>query len=347
MWIILACASSEAQANCFLKRLLCGMLLATACCSSSSAQDAAPVFRSTSELVLVDVQVINKKTKTATATLQQQDFQVSEDGALQGIKFFGRDTLPLSIVFLFDLTDSVRSVLKELAGGAKVALAHLKPEDEVAVMVYAASARMVDDFTTDRARSVAAIEKAARDESEEAAFFNEAVYQAAMQLERSANPSSRRVVIWLTDNLPNVPTEWMRADHGASVPKGALHTEKEAIRALHETGVVVAPLLKSSLFWHVFSLTEAPWRGGYPPGDAHKYAEWTGGQAMNLSGGKRADERLAQLIDDLRSRYTIGYQPLDAKPPGTFCKLRVTLAPGGPLRAKDWNVLARTGYYRK
>jgi hypothetical protein len=85
-------------------------------------QESAPVFHATSELVLLDVQVIHSKTKTANGNLRADDFQVTEDGAPQQITFFGRDQLPLSIVFLVDLRQSVRGVLRRLAGGAKAAL---------------------------------------------------------------------------------------------------------------------------------------------------------------------------------------------------------------------------------
>ena len=96
----------------------------------------------------------------------------------------------------------------------------------------------------------------------------------------------------------------------------------------------------------VMSVMEGPWVKSYPPGDARKYAELTGGQAMSLR-GKKADERLGELIDDLRARYTVGYRPAERKPAGTFCKLRVELAPAGALRPKEWTALARQGYYRR
>ena len=83
-----------------------------------------------------------------------------------------------------------------------------------------------------------------------------------------------------------------------------------------------------------------------PAGDAHKYAEVTGGVSPGLR-GKNVEARLAEAIDDLRSRYTIGYRPLDAKSAGTFCRVRVALAPGAPLRPQEWRVLVREGYYRK
>ena len=103
-------------------------------------QDPNSVFRATSELALVDVQVLHIKTGTPAPALQASDFKVSEEGVPQEILHFSRDEFPLSVVLLFDLTDSVRGVLKRLAEGAKTTLEHFKAADEVAVMVYSGHA---------------------------------------------------------------------------------------------------------------------------------------------------------------------------------------------------------------
>jgi VWFA-related protein len=305
------------------------------------AQDQPALFRATSELVLVDVQVLHTKTRAPAATLHAGDFQISEEGVPQHIIHFSRDEFPLSVVLLFDLTDSVRTELKRLAEGATTALEHFKAADEVAVMVYAGHASLVDGFTTDRACTQQAIEKAARMKSGEPAYFNEAVYQAAVELRRASNPANRRVIIWLTDNLPNVPSN----------KKYATHTEVEALRALHEEAAVVAPILLRSPLWVVLGpmvrAAEAPQEKSFPPGDARRYAELTGGQAVGLR-GRQPEERLAQLIDELRARYTIGYHPSDPQPAGTFRKIQVVdLVPSQTLPPKEWTVLARQGYYRK
>jgi VWFA-related protein len=312
-------------------------------------QEFTADFRATAELVLLDVQVIQTKTKSANGTLQAKDFQVFEDGAEQRIAFFGRDQLPLSIVLLFDLSDSVRGVLPRLAMGAQTALNHLKPEDEAGVMTYAASAQLIDGLTKDRQRTVAAIGRAAKMKSNEAAFFNEAVYQAAAVLQGAHNPSSRRVIIWLTDNLPNAPTEFMAKRFGRSLGNTPPHTEQEAIRLLHESGTVVTPMLLKdplALPWAEAEMgIEALARKRHPAGDAHKYAEVTGGIAAGLR-GKKVEDRLIEVIDELRSRYTVGYYPTESKAPGTFCRVRVALSPEAPLRPREWTVLARAGYYR-
>lgn len=329
-----------------LLRLYLAALYCVGLAAVAAAQDA-PLFRTTSELELLDVQVIQKKTGTSAAALRREDLQVFEDGKPQKIAFFSRDELPLSIVMLFDMTATSQIVLQRLAQGARSSLTQLKPGDEVAVMVYAAHGRVIDGFTTDRERTVAAIERAGGEHQPGGAFFNEAVWEAAELLRNSGTPSGRRVVIWLTDNLPNVP---LRQTDSSDGENRTVHAEDEAIRSLHESGAVVAPLLLRSLLATGLAAPvlafEAPFRHSHPPGDAHKYAELTGGEATGL-GGKRVDERLGELIDDLRSRYTVGYRPTDEKPAGTFCKVQVSLAPGSTLISREWKVLTRAGYYRK
>ena len=121
---------------------------------SASAQTPDDVIRINTELVIVDAQVLNKKTSRIIGSLGREDFELYEDGVKQEITFFSQDKLPLSIVLRFDLTDTVRPVLKPLAHDALQALKHLKPEDEVAVMTYAASAQLIQGFTTDRKLAV-------------------------------------------------------------------------------------------------------------------------------------------------------------------------------------------------
>ena len=317
--------------------------------SAQAPEAQTQTFRVDVRVVLVDAQVLSKKTHRAARELKQEDFEVYEDKVRQKVSSFSQDTLPLSVVLLFDLTDSVRPVLKSLAEGAMEALQHLKPEDEVAVMAYAASAQVLQEATTDRALAVAAIEKASRMESDEAAFFNEGIFQAAELLAKGKNPSSRRVIIWLTDNVPNVPSE-------SSVPlryrrslKGEMpHSQNEAMQKLLQTSTVVCSLVKqsemsvdgeSSLRAHPVELML------HPPGEVYKYATTTGGQVIEYK-KKELKEKLAALIDDLRMRYSLGYHPSGQKPKGKYCAIKVKLAPEVKKTIGDVVVEARQGYYR-
>jgi len=315
----------------------------------SSKDEKAATFRLDVRLVQVDTQVVDKKTRHAAASLKQDDFQVLEDNVPQKISSFSQDTMPLSIVLLFDLTDSVRPVLRSLGEGALEALQHLKPEDEVTVMAYAASAQVLQEATTDRALAVAAIERASRMESAEAAFFNEGIFQAAEQLTKSKNSSSRRVIIWLTDDVPNVPSEdsvplrYRRSLNGA-MP----HTQAEAVQHLLRTNTVVCSLVKQSdlSVSEESTLMSTPAeRMLHPPGEVYKYASVTGGQVIEFK-KKELKEKLALLIDDLRMRYTLGYHPSAQKPKGKYCSIKVKLTPKTKKTIGNVVVEARQGYYR-
>jgi VWFA-related protein len=299
--------------------------------------------------VLVDAQVLSKKTRQAARALKKEDFELYEDNVRQQVSSFSQDTLPLSIVLLFDLTDSVRPVLSSLADGALEALQHLKPEDEVTVMVYAASAQVLQEATTDRALAVAAIEKASRMESGEAAFFNEGIFQAAEQLTQGKNPSSRRVIIWLTDDVPNIPSEdsvplrYRRSLNGA-MP----HTQAEAVQHLLRTNTVVCSLVKQSdlsVSGESGLMSKPAERMLHPPGEVYKYASITGGQVIEFK-EKELKEKLALLIDDLRMRYTLAYHPSAQKPKGKYCAIKVKLATETRKAIGNVVVEARQGYYR-
>jgi VWFA-related protein len=312
-------------------------------------QSQPPVFRVDVRVVQVDAQVLSKKTRHAARELKQDDFEIYEDNVRQQVSSFSQDTLPLSVVLLFDLTDSVRPVLKSLAEGALVALQHLKPEDEVSVMVYAASAQVLQEATTDRALAVAAIEKASRMESEEAAFFNEGIFQAADQLTKGKNSSSRRVIIWLTDDVPNVPSENAIALRYRRSLNGAMpHTQKEAMERALRTSTAVCSLVKQSELSidGDLSLRAHPAeRMLHPPGEVYKYAAATGGQVIEFK-QKELQQKLAVMIDDLRMRYSLGYHPSAQKPKGKYCAIKVKLAPEAKKAIGNVVVEARQGYYR-
>lgn len=332
--------------------LLLALLLAAAQTPPSArAQSPDEIIRVNAELVVVDAQVLNKKTGRIVGSLGREDFQLYEDGVKQEITFFSQDKLPLSVVLLFDLTDTVRPVLKPLARGALKALEHLKPEDEVAVMTYAASAQLLQDFTTDRQPVVAAIERASAMKSDEAAFFNEGVFQAAAQSAKAHNPASRQVIIWLTDNVPNIPSEGARASIGASVPAGSLHTEKDAFNELFESGSVVCALLARSTLskladvFYAKNPLFASGRRRNPPGDVYKYAGQTGGEVLR-AGGEEVSSKLAEMIDHLRTRYSLGYRPSVEQPAGKFCHIKLLVTPGVERREGKVLVKARAGYVR-
>ena len=337
---------------------MCAALLGSPCkaatqSSAPATSSAAPVIHVSTQLVMLDILVHDKKTGNLIGSLGAGDFEVYEDGQLQRTSHFSHDQLPLSVVFLFDLTDTVRPVLKPLSEAAQEILGHLKPQDEVAIMVFSSHAEVLQDFTADRALAAAAIEKASGMKSREGTFIHEDMYEAAGQAMKSTIPGSRRALVWLTDGTSNVENSLSRKTIGKSAP-AVLHNKEQATEELLHSGAVVAALIEKSALTDTMVATGVMnplflWTG-LRMGEVKAFAEMTGGPVLNTS-KKEAATRLALLLDQLRHRYTLGYYPANTVPEGTFCKLQVKLRPGfykqhPELRSADIVVRTKRGYYR-
>ena len=320
---------------------------------ATSEQTAAPVIRVSSQLVVLDVLVKNKKTGAPIDKLEAKDFVVREDGVSQQITAFSRDMLPLSVVFLFDLTDTVRPVLKPLAEGASEILGHLKSQDQVAIMVFSSHTELLQDFTPDHSLAVAAIAKTSEMESGEGTFIHEDMYEAVEQAMKSRPAESRRVLVWLTDGTANLENSFTQKTIGQGAP-AHLHSKKEAMNKLLQSSVAVAALIDRSPATDAFVAasyaTPFAFIFGARVGDINHYADMTGGPVLNTS-KKEVAARLAELLDQLRARYTLSYVPFSAKPAGTFCKTEVTLSAiaykeHSGLQKSEVAVRTRHWYYR-
>lgn len=132
--------------------LILNLLLVTTPIPYSQAQQsqADQSIMLHTELVVFDAQVVSKKTGRVVGGLSKEHFTLYEDAAKQHITHFSQDKLPLSIVLLLDLSGSVWPLIDQIQDGGLRALRRLKPEDEVALMVFDTEAAVIQDFTQDR-----------------------------------------------------------------------------------------------------------------------------------------------------------------------------------------------------
>ena len=218
-------------------------------------------------------------------------------------------------------------------------------------MVFSSHTELLQDFTQDRALAADAIAKASDMKSGDGTFIHECMYEAVEQSMRSTIPDSRRVMVWLTDGTANFENSFTQKTIGKNAP-AHLHTKEEATAKLLRSSVVSAALIDRSSGTDAFVVAAdvnpfAMMFGGRM-GDVRKYADLTGGPVLNTS-KKEVAARLAELIDQLRGRYTIGYRPSGSKPQGTFCKLHLELSPKarkGDPDVRNSMVRTRHGYYR-
>jgi len=309
-------------------------------------QPAATTIHVDTQFVLLDALVENKKTGATVDTLSTRDFQLSEDGVAQTISYFTRDQLPLSVVLLFDMTETVHAALVPLAQAALQVLGHLKPADEVAVMIFSSRAELMQDFTTSRPLAAEAIKTASWMADVEGTFLDEDMFEAVQQVMK-AKAGNRRVLVWLTDGTANQENSFTQASIGQHSPKH-LHSQQEAMTRLLQSDAVAAALIDRTV--ETNRAIMASGLGGTRVGDIDEYAKATGGPVLS-TGSKEAPDRLALLIDQIRARYTLGYKPTRAESQGKFCKLSLRLSPEvlnehPELRKPGLIVITKSGYYR-
>ncbi|HEX6186755.1 MAG TPA: VWA domain-containing protein [Pyrinomonadaceae bacterium] len=285
--------------------------------------DPTDVIRVNTDLVVLDAQVIDKKTRKVFGPLRKEDFQILEENVKQEIAYFGQDQLPLSIVLLLDISGSVRPVIQTIGEGANNALRHLKPEDEVAVIAFADYPKLIQTFTKDRALTAEKITEASNSDLGKGTLLYDALDRAAQEINRGTNPANRRAIIVITDNI------------AITAGEDVARLQRE----LAESGTVVYGLIVRSGFAKVFNaLTFGQIKG------VDVYAEETGGEVLGAN-RKEVDSRLGEMFTRLRTRYTIGYRPPETNEEGAFRHVKVQLVPAITKANKKLVVRARRGYY--
>jgi VWFA-related protein len=291
-------------------------------------------IRISTELVILDAQVLRKKTGVVLSELLQKDFELYEDGVKQEISFFGKDKLPLSIVLLIDTSGSVRPVIEIIRDGAMEALRRLKPEDEVAVMVFGEESKMIQPFTKDRQLIVTQIGSLlSKTQVGVGTSLHKALHEAAAQMSTASNPLSRRVVITVTDNIA---TAYRFGDLPEQTVTDRIYDSGSVV-----CGVVVKSDTPRSLT--IFDRTEKTdlFRRRV---NLEKYVDDTGGE-IQVVPVIEINQRLTELIDHLRTRYSIGYSSTNQTLDGRFRRVRLAVTQDALKKHGDLVVRTRQGYY--
>src|SRR5881628_2265658 len=114
-----------------------------------SAQDSDVVFHSDVSLVRVDAQVVDRDNRAITG-LRISDFALREEGRPQQIRNFASENMPVDVLFLLDVSGSMRPHVQRIADAASQALRALGAEDRVAIMVFDRQTRLRMPFRKSR-----------------------------------------------------------------------------------------------------------------------------------------------------------------------------------------------------
>jgi len=287
------------------------------------------------DLVLVDVLPVQKKTGRIIGGLKRDDFSIFEDGVQQKIEYFSKDKLPVSVVLLVDRAGCVNPFNDQIRAATVRAISHLKPEDEVAIMTFSSKIALVQPFTRDRKAIADNIMSVERQHQSEQHYFNAAIYEASEYMKKAANPAGRRAIIVLTSLEASIDFSKV--------------SEQEALLSVLESGAVVSGVLIQTVGGRI----EQGIRGkptsllrhlGLRSGSLRMFVEETGGELVGAPPDE-IDATLNRLVENISASYSLAYASTNTARDGKRRRIRVELSPNVEAREGKTALTARRSYF--
>jgi len=289
----------------------------------AQAQDQGQgTIRVAVNLVLVDA-TAKSRDGQIMANLKKDDFEVREDGVAQKVEVFSRDELPLNVALVLDLSDSIGPFLGPLRDAATVALAALKPDDEVALFTFSTDAELRLPFTKDKNKIADQINTF---DARGATNINDGIFAAAEYLLK-APPNGRRVIILISDDV------------GTSA--GGQGTRDIVTEAIASDAVLYNLKIPG------YNPPSTIFAASMIPGlvNIRKVMDATGGELFDVQNVAQLDSVFSALIQRIKTRYTLGYYTMANGAGGKPHKLDVRLASSFGKKGRDYSILAKNGYY--
>jgi VWFA-related protein len=300
-------------------------------------QEEDGVLKVSTDLVTVPLSVTDKKNRYIT-DLKQEDLLVMEDGKLQEVFSFTKETdLPLTFALLIDISGSQELTLPAQREAALKFLEKVirNDKDLASVITFRKDVEMLQNLTSNVdqiRRTLNAIRFTGSTSSLGSPpiggsdFAGTSLYDAVYVTsdELLAKEAGRRVVILLTDGRDTT------SSYGI----------KQAIeRSLRSEVLIYAIGIEG----------RGQYGGNVFNQDVDKktlqtLCEETGGRFFLPKNENEYFQAFRQIEDDLRQQYILSYSPTNDTPDGSFRNITIKI---NRKDSKDLKVLCRRGYYAK
>ncbi|HTS78071.1 MAG TPA: VWA domain-containing protein [Bryobacteraceae bacterium] len=303
---------------------------------------APAAFPQDSPTIKVDVNLVNvlctvrNKANGIVGNLEKSDFKIYEDGKEQDIKYFTRETdLPLTIGMMVDTSGSQRRLVDDERRAASQFFAKvLRKKDLAFLMQFGTEAELLQDDTSSPRLLQDALNQlhmsvgvgglhpgpVPTQQSQAGTVLFDAVYLAAT--EKMKMEVGRKAMILITDGV----------DEGSKTPR-----DKAIEEAQKSDSIIYSIDYEDPAAYGGFGVIHLG--GGMGEGDLRKMSSETGGRVYKVDRHNSLDDIFQDLQNDLRSQYSIGYQPPNPNKDGSYHKIDIK------VDNKEYKVEARKGYY--
>ena len=309
--------------------------------------DAGDIIRVDTTLVTIPVSVMDRDGRYIP-NLQKEDFRIWENDVEQDVAFFASVDKPFSVVLMLDTSPSTQFRLEEIQDAAINFINQLRADDKVMVVSFNADVKVLSDFTTDRSRLQRAIYRANTDSG--TSIYDAVDVVINQYLSRT---TGRKAIVLFTDG---VDTTSGHASYESTV------TDAQELDALiypvqYNTAVDMGqggrpPQVTIDVFGQILggifgggnrggmrrggNRPRGTSRGDYEVGRRYleELANSTGGREYRADTLQNMSYAFANVAEELRRQYSIGYYPKRPAQAGERRMIRV--------RAKQPNLAVRS-----
>ena len=273
-------------------------------------------FKAGVELVSLSVTVTDGNAKYATG-LEQDDFEVYEDGARQAITFFSRVQQPIALAILLDTSNSMEEKISTAQEAAVGFVRRMQKGDSMEVIEFNSQVRIPQPFTSDQG----ALERAIRQTTVNGStsLYN-AIYVSLRDLkkQRASAPEDirRQAIVVLSDG-----------DDTSSLVE---YDEVLDLAKRSETAIYAIGLRPQETGRPRFKEAEFVLR---------QLSQETGGRVYFPTTLNELPKIYEQISEELASQYSIAYSSKNPMRNGAWRRIDIRMAKPG-LTAR-----ARRGYY--
>ena len=292
-------------------------VLVLATVAVTATPTAQQVFRSGTDVVLLNVTVLDEKGRLVGG-LEREEFRVLEDGAPQTITNFVREPRPIALSLVIDSSTSMEERMATAQQAAIGFVRRLNPRDIAQVIDFDSQAIELQPFTSDAEALERAIKRTSAGGS--TSLYN-AVYVALNAL-RDVRPETqadirRQAIVLLSDGEDTT----------------SLKTSEDVLDFAKRSEVIIYSI-------GLRSRTDTPTRGWNEAEFVlRSLAQDTGGRLYPVNDAAQLESIYAQIAEELANQYTLGYTSTNTRQNGAWRRIAVQMMrPGLSARTKS-------GYY--
>jgi Ca-activated chloride channel homolog len=351
------------------------VLVSQTALAQDKKSDKDEVIRVDTQIVDVPVAVTNAK-GAAVAGLKQSNFVVYEDGKRQEIADFSATAEPFEVALLLDTSGSTRNDLHLIQRAALDFINSLRSGDRVAIIAYNTGRddrqtfpviEVVSFLTGDRRVLGTAVDKV---RTSNGTPYYDSLLQVVDKVFRdkpAAEFRGRRAIVALTDGVDSSSTADFEAAKDELERAGVIsffikvdtrdffesnllgdcqtskHFSTAQIRRYYQSFAAKGNMEKTFDFCKLGDFERlAISKRLYEIADTemNELAKTSGGRVFPVGDLSEARSAFKSVAEEIGTKYTIGYYPLNDKKDGTYRKIKVEIV-GLP---KGATVRAREGY---